>query len=132
MVAVGSSAMAGVVKSLALDHLANLDRIIVQDEKTLAEIKQPGANATLLIRDQNRRYMDMAARTGATFGENPRPGSNEERCSLIFQNAQFVWQAKLELARNPSNFNRDALTNYRRLYQGTRSECEKFIKGQKG
>ena len=120
-----------VVKSIALDHLDSLDSIIAKDEKTLSAMRLPDANTTLLIRDQNKRYMDLQNRISSTFGEQPQIGSGEFNCTRTFENAQFVWQAKVGLAKSPSNFNRDALDNYKRLYKETRAACNEFLKKQK-
>lgn len=119
------------VKSLALDHLDKLDQIIGLDDKTLSALNFPDANRVLLIRDQNKRYMDLQGRASATFGDKPTLGSGEETCKLTFENAQYVWQAKVELTKTPSHFNKDALENYRKQYKQLRATCDKFIKAQK-
>ena len=121
------SANAGIVKSLALDRLADLEKVIALDSKTLVEMRSPTANQTLLVRDQNVRYLALIEKSKSTFGDDP--SSPQGACIKALSAAHEVWQTKAAYERSRSNFDKDTLSFWQKTYSSERKGCRSYVGG---
>ena len=121
------SANAGIVKSLALDRLADLEKIIALDSKTLAEMRKSTANQTLLVRDQNVRYLTLIEKSKSTFGDDPL--SAQGACVKALSSAHELWQAKVAYERSRSNFDKDTLSRWQQMYSSEYKACRAYVGG---
>lgn len=124
-------AQAGVVKSLALDHLAELDKVIAADAKALAALRDPDANQTMIVRDQNLRYIGLQKKFEATFGDKPGLTSEQGACVSTLMTAHDLWSFKVNYAKSRSNFDKETVDRFKRMYGNWRKSCNEYLKSQK-
>jgi len=117
---------ADIVKSLAKDRMADLDKLVAADSKVLMEMRNPSANTTLLTRDQNIRYLKLIEKSKSTFGDDPL--SPQGSCVKALLVGHEVWQSKVAYQKSKSNFDKDSVSMWQKKYASERKECEVYIR----
>lgn len=120
-----SAANATIVKSLAFDRLADLDKVVALDGKTLAEMRSPNSNKTLLVRDQNVRYMKLIEKSKSTFGDDPL--SPQGSCVKALASAHEAWQSKVAYEQSKANFDKDSLSRWQKSFASEYKECRSYV-----
>lgn len=121
-----SVAIAGIVKPLAKDRMADLDKLVATDRKILSEMLSPDANQTMLTRDQNVRYLRLIESSTSTFGDDPL--SPQGACVKALTAGHEVWQGKVAYQKSGSNFDKGNLATWQKIYASERKECDIFIR----
>lgn len=121
-----SVANANIVKPLAKDRMADLDKLVKTDRKVLSEMLSPNANQTMLTRDQNVRYLKLIESSTSTFGDDPL--SPQGSCVKALTAGHEVWQSKVAHQKLKSNFGKDNLARWQKIYASERKECDIFIR----
>ena len=127
LLATCSSANAEIVKPLALDRLADLDKLVALDGKTLSEMRRPNSNQTLLVRDQNVRYLKLIESSKSTFGDDPF--SPQGSCVKALTSAHEEWQSKVAYERSRSNFDKDNLSRWQKDFSSEYKACKSYVGG---
>lgn len=122
-----SSANAEIVKSLALDRMAELDKLVALDSKTLSEMRKPSSDQNLLLRDQNVRYLSLIEKSKSTFGDDPF--SPQGSCVKALTSAHEVWQSKVAYERSRSNFDKGNLSRWQKMSSSEYKACRSYVDG---
>lgn len=127
LLAIYSSASAEIVKPLALDRLADLDTVVALDNKTLSNMRRPNANQTLLVRDQNVRYLKLIENSKSTFGDDPL--TPQGSCVNALASAHEAWQSKVAYERSRSDFEKDNLSRWQKMFASEYKACKSYVGG---
>ena len=120
-----AEAQSQVVKSTALEHLAEMEKTIALDARVLRQLRDPKNNPTLLTRDQNVRYLQLIEKSNATFGDNPL--SPQGACVKVFWYSHEAWQSKVAYEKSSSNFDRDRLARWQKMLSSENEACRFYL-----